>query len=71
MIVVIKKSDYSCRIFSTLTLAYEEFKNEFEYKLGTLEKQKFPIVLENYVIEKKGVVKKKYSKTNLQKAPIF
>jgi len=64
MIIVIKKADYSCQPFSTLTLAYEAYKNEFEYKLGTLEKEKFPIILKHYVLEKRNLIKKKYVKTN-------
>jgi hypothetical protein len=64
MIIVIKKADYSCQPFSTLRLAFEVYKNEFEYKLGTLEKEKFPIILKDYVIEKRKLIKKKYIKTN-------
>jgi len=64
MIIVIKKADYSCQPFSTLRLAFEAYQSEFEYKLGTLEKEKFPIILKHYVIEKRNLIKKKYVKTN-------
>jgi hypothetical protein len=64
MIIVIKKADYSCQPFSTLRLAFEAYKNEFEYKLGTLEKEKFPVILKDYVLEKRNLIKKKYVKTN-------
>ena len=64
MIIVIKKADYSCQPFSTLRLAYQTYKNEFEYKLGTLEKEKFPIILKDYVLEKRTLIKKKYVRTN-------
>lgn len=66
MIIVIKKADYSCQPFSTLRLAYEAYKNEFEYKLGTLEKGKFPIFLKDYVLEKRTLIKKKYVRTNFK-----
>jgi hypothetical protein len=64
MIIVVRKSDYSSKPFSTLRGAYKEFGSEFEYSRGTLEKEKFPIVLKDFVINKEELVKTKYSKTN-------
>lgn len=64
MIIVVRKSDYSSKPFSTLRGAYKEFGSEFGYSLGTLEKEKFPIILKDFVINKEELIKTKYSKTN-------
>ena len=60
MIIVVDKKTLLTRQFSTLVLACEAF--EFEKKKGTLEKEKFPIILKDYQINKGSLEKTVYEK---------
>jgi hypothetical protein len=61
MIIVINKETLDCQPYSTLIGACKDY--EFEKTLYTLQKENFPIWLDEFVIHKKEEIKTKYKST--------
>lgn len=61
MIIIINKKTLDCQPYSGLVGLCKDYK--FEKTLGTLQKEKFPIVLKDYIIHKKALIKTKYKST--------
>ena len=60
MIIVINKADFECQPFSNL----KEACKFYDFVYNTLVRKEFPIVLDEYILHQKTIIKTKKSNTN-------